>query len=363
MMRFLLICGFIIFSYFAQAQVSAKTDWLFIYYMPYDNNLSSLGSKIVKMIKEGINSDKVQAVVQADFAGEGGIYRFSIDANKIDTLWIEEENAAKTTTYQDYLDWVREHFDFEKSVVVFLDHGGRLDEICLDEYPEEAFLKIDEVAKVLEDFNQKRAKKIDLLFMQVCTKGVLEAFYEFKDIAHYSLASQTLLKAPNYYYTPLFETLSNEDISTGLEIAQLIAEYETLDMYNSYTCINHQEFTVFSNLFKDFLNYYHQKETRQLTQQPITEYFAGEEYYDVISFLENLTFKDKKASQSKKRLINCITDELISFHKINSKATVSTISKYSGLSIYRHLHSTFYKKQVPDYSHLRFFKDFKFKAE
>lgn len=339
-----------------------KTDWLFIYYMPYDNDLSLQGSKIIKMIKEGIKSDKVQAVVQADFAGEGGSYRFSISAEKIDTIKIEEEASAQYTTYQDYLNWVQQYFDFEKSVIIFLDHGGKLDELCLDEYPQQAFLKIDELAKVLEDFNQKRGKKIDLLFMQVCTKGVLEVVYELKDIAHYSLASQTLLKAPNYYYTPLFETLSKENKDTGLEIAQLIAEYETLDMYDSYTCINHSKFDRFSDLFKDFLHHY-QKKTWQLTQQPITAYYAGEEYYDVSSFLRNLTFAKKKASESKRYLQNWIKEELIGFHKINPKTNISNIKQYCGLSIYRHLTDAFDLDQAPNYSHLRFFKDFKFKAE
>lgn len=36
-----------------------QLDWLFINYMPYDNNLSGYGSEILNMLKSGINSNNV----------------------------------------------------------------------------------------------------------------------------------------------------------------------------------------------------------------------------------------------------------------------------------------------------------------
>jgi len=54
-----------------------KLEWLFIYYMPYDNNLSNLGTRIIEMLRSG-TSDKVGVTIQADFADTTGIKRYSL---------------------------------------------------------------------------------------------------------------------------------------------------------------------------------------------------------------------------------------------------------------------------------------------
>ena len=43
--------------------------------MPYDNNLSYLGEDVLSMINNGIDSDNVNAVVQADLADTLGMTR------------------------------------------------------------------------------------------------------------------------------------------------------------------------------------------------------------------------------------------------------------------------------------------------
>jgi hypothetical protein len=48
-------------------KVAAPYDWGVAYYMPYDNNLSPYGRPIIKMIRDGVTSERTIAAVQADF--------------------------------------------------------------------------------------------------------------------------------------------------------------------------------------------------------------------------------------------------------------------------------------------------------
>lgn len=146
-----------------------NTEWVFIYYMPYDNNLSVYGADILRMIQDSITSDKVIATVQTDFPDDEGMNRYIITKDTLLKIPVQQEYSARTNTYKAYLTWVEETIRYRKKAVVFLDHGGKLDELCLDEKPEYRFLKVDSLKMVFKDLYPD--SKIDLLFMQVCAKA------------------------------------------------------------------------------------------------------------------------------------------------------------------------------------------------
>jgi len=184
-------------------------------------------------------------------------------------------------------------------------------------------LYIDEIKLVLENTFEKNS--IDLLFLQVCTKGVIEALYEFKDTAKYTLCSQIELGAPNYYYPGFFSAFSNQTISTGHEAADLIVSNEADDMYNSYTLIDNTKLDNLFLLFNDLINQI--KDTSVSSRNPISVRYYDEVYWDIISLLENIP-----NSASGLKLTEYIKNELIVFHKINPFQS-RKMSRYSGLSI------------------------------
>ena len=49
------------------AQKKHNTDWLFIYYMPYDNNLSGYGDTIKSMLKSGLVNKNIMVTIQSSF--------------------------------------------------------------------------------------------------------------------------------------------------------------------------------------------------------------------------------------------------------------------------------------------------------
>ena len=131
------------------------------------------------MIGDNIHSDNVIVTIQAEFSDKNGMYRYIITNNGITITNVGTRYSASINTYKEYLVWVKEKIYYNKFAVIFLDHGGKLDEICLDEKPIKGFLKIDDIKLEFNDIFGK--KSIDLLFLQVCTKGVIEILYEFKD--------------------------------------------------------------------------------------------------------------------------------------------------------------------------------------
>lgn len=326
-----------------------KTDWIFIYYMPYDNNLSEYGVKIVNMIKDSISSNNVVATIQSDFEDSLGMTRYIITKDTILKSFVNSEYSGHTKSYEDYLIWVKEKIEFNKKAVIFLDHGGKLDELCLDEKPKRCFLKVDSLKNVFTTVFNK--SKIDLLFLQVCTKGSIEPVYEFKDNAAYTLCSQTELGAPNYYYTRLYSEMSKNAPRSGIDVAKIIAENEAYNMYSSLTLIDNSKLDSFYIMFSEFINLLKPEKEINLLVRPKQIYYDDERYWDLVSFLENIKItQNSDLSIMRNLLLKYIKDNLIVFNKINPVR--GKMVGYSGLSIYALLNN----KSNRNYNNLAFYR-------
>lgn len=327
-----------------------KTDWVFIYYMPYDNNLHEYGEKIISMIRDSISSEKVMATIQADFNDKSGMTRYLITKDTILTYHVNNEYSASTKTYEEYLAWVENKINYNKKAVVILDHGGKLDEVGLDQYPEFKFLKVDSLSSVYK--NIYKQKQIDLLFLQVCTKASIEPVYEFKDVARFTLCSQLTLGAPNYYYHTLFSKLSQPSDLTGDVVAKIIMDSETEDMYNSYTLIDNSKLDTFREMFSDFINSSAIQNKIKLSAQPLNSYYYYEKYWDIISFIENIYVNEQQSQIEKKnKLIDFIKTKLL-IVKLNP--IVDEVKGTCGLSIFARGASD----NIKTYTNLEFNKQF-----
>ncbi len=292
-----------------------NTDWVFIYYMPYDNNLSIYGPQIIEMIKDSISSDNVIATVQADLDDNEGMSRYLITKDTIIKTTVSNEYSASTKSYEDYLIWVNSKLKPKHKAVVFLNHGGKLNELCLDKKPIRNFLKVDSLKQVFHKVYKEDA--IDLLFLQVCTKSAIEPIYEFRSVADYTLCSQIELGAPNDYYRKLFTLMSTKLFSNGYDVAKIIVENESYDMYSSYTLIDNSKLDSLKYLCTDFVSEL-QKYRISLVSVPKGTSYCDEKYWDMVSFFDNLLLPDNWGLSTKRtKIINFINNELVVIHKIN----------------------------------------------
>lgn len=227
-------------SSFASMNQKQRFDWIFLYWMPYDNDLSRFGQPILEMLAKGVGSENILVAVESDLWGADNLSRRAIAKGRVELEQLKTANSASEEVFAEYLNWANSRFAAEKWAIVFLGHGGRLDEISPDEdtgtFPlGTQWMNIKKLSDVIQEFNKKIGKPVELLFLQNCNKATIEAHYTLREAARYTLASQKLLGAPNYYYEQVLQFLGSNPGVSGGQLAEKIMEFERPDMYSSYT--------------------------------------------------------------------------------------------------------------------------------
>jgi len=191
-------------------------EWVFVYYMSYDNDLSSYGEVILSDLRKGLSNSKVAVVVQADFIDSKGMKRIGLyhadgKTYRKETI-LRSEDSADEAELRKYLKWVRKKWIAKNYCIVFLNHGGKLNQMCKDTKPfrnrnknrqfsSGKWLDASEAAKIVADFNQQVDCRVRLLFLQQCGRATIQNLYNFADAAEYIMASPVvvgiLLTPPN----------------------------------------------------------------------------------------------------------------------------------------------------------------------
>jgi hypothetical protein len=257
-MKLIKTVGFLMMAVFIITQISYAYngyDWVFIYYMPYDNDLNRYGEIILGEISKGVyGANNIAVVVQADFKDSEGMRRISFSNGKRKT---EDppgsENSADEKEYEKYLNWVKDNWPADNYAVVLLGHAGGLDSICLDDDLFEQtkkgkggpalrkWMNARRVGNICKKFNQDTGQKVKLLFLQQCGRGSLENVYNFMDSADYILASPVKIYAreKNTYYAEMLRQVAKKaDDLSGEDIARIIVAE---DRRNTYTLIENSK--------------------------------------------------------------------------------------------------------------------------
>jgi hypothetical protein len=271
-------------------------DWIFLYWMPYDNNLSRFGNPILQMLTKGVQSDNILVVVESDFSGAKQLSRNVIAKGKIDTQNLETANSGSEEAFAEYLSWAKSQFQAEKWAIVFLGHGGRLDEVSPDDNPfpgsasPAKWMNIQKISDIIANFNREVDDRVELFFFQNCNKGTLEAHYTVRDTAKYTLSSQLLLGAPNYYYEPLFKFLGRHPQMNGGQLAEKVMEFERSDMYSSYTVTNNRAVRHLPEKINPLIDSILSSDVKAVKVSEINSYsYMEDRLVDVIAFFQKLT--------------------------------------------------------------------------
>jgi len=225
-------------------------DYILLYWMPYDNNLSRFGQPIIEMLSKGVQSDKVLVLVQSDLSNAKQLLRNIITKGNINVQYLETADSSSENVLNDYLSWALSQFQAKRWVIVFLGHGGSLMKISPDRNPnsssisssEPKWMDLQRISEVLSKFNQAVNGRLELLFFQNCNRGNIEVHYTFQNIAKYTLSSQIVLGVPNYYYESLLNHLSYYPNLDGGQIAKKIMDFEPSGMYHSLTLTKNHYF-------------------------------------------------------------------------------------------------------------------------
>lgn len=219
-------------------------DWVLVYYMNYDNNLEPCGRPILDMLKKGLVADNVVVTCQADFRDKDGLRRYVLtkSGGETEERLADQENSGDEETLAAYLEWVRQKFPGKKYALVFLDHGGALGEMSMDEHPGKEggqnWLEVVETAKVVAAWREKLQGSLELMFLQQCGKGGLENYHAFRGAAKVLMGSQTPVGAPNHYYPATVQWACEHPEADGVALAARIRETESDRMFTTYSAFH-----------------------------------------------------------------------------------------------------------------------------
>jgi Clostripain family len=357
-------------------------DYILLYWMPYDNNLSTLGQPIIEMLRKGVQTDKVLVLVQSDFSGARRLSRNIITKGNITVQYLETADSSSENVLNEYLSWALSQFHTKHWVIVFLGHGGSLMQISPDENPNYSstsitkpkWMNLQKVSEVLSNFNQAINGKLELLFFQNCNRGNIEVHHTFQNVAKYTLSSQIILGAPNYYYESLLNHLSYYPNLDGGQIAKKIMDFEHLDMYHSLTLTKNYYFQQLSEKLNPAIdsilisntdavkNLIHSAlfPSKAHTQSVIEVYhYGGESFVDLANFILEVTRISGADVTACNNFLNFFKLFLIERLQQNGKLLSSRIrgryKNFSGLGLF--LPTS--RQELATYNYLKFYSDLK----
>jgi len=329
-------------------------DWGVIYYMPYDNNLEQFGELIIDRIRQGVVSEKLVAAVQADFSDKGGMYRYTITSKDMKKTRLKSDDSADENRIMEYMNWFAKKFHCKNYIVVFLNHGGKLDETSLD-LRHSPKGKRWASGRVLGGMFRKFKKDLPgnwpLLFLQQCGRGSLENLYSFRGTAEYIMSSPVPVGAPNTYYTDVIKWLSGKPDATGDAIAKKIAEED--DHYSLYTCLKTEKLDELPKRLDKILNRFLEK--NELTRVRVPIIFRPEPWEtitDAKALFQEMAKKNGTGKSEVDDFLKWLSDEFFTMVRFHGRARRFS-SRLCGVSIYHPLSS----KDIKRYSNLYLYKD------
>ncbi len=313
-----------------------------------------------------LQSENILALVESDFSGAKQLSRHIITQGNMNTQKLDTANSADEEVFAEYLNWARAQFDAEKWAIVFLGHGGCLDEISPDEHPEPGagletkWMNIKKLSDVIANFNKEVDNRVELVFFQNCNKGTLEAHYTFRDTAKYTLSSQKILGAPNYYYEQLFQFIGRHREVNGGQVAEKIMEFERKDMYDSYTVTSNDAIrnlatkvnSLIESIISSKLKYFQKNELK-------TYGYMDEQYVDVLSLFQTITKQASAAQEKYKEFVNFFSNSVIYKLRQDGKLLYPTSKQetLSGLGIFLPTR----RQELEKYRYLQVYSDFETK--
>jgi Clostripain family len=358
-------------------------DYILLYWMPYDNNLSSFGQPIIEMLSKGVQSDKVLVIVQSDRSNAKQLSRNIITKGNINVQYLETADSSSENVLNDYLSWALSQFQAKHWVIVFLGHGEGLMKISPDNNPnyssisssEPKWMNLQRISEVLSKFNRAVNGRLELLFFQNCNRGNIEVHYTFQNIAKYTLSSQMILAVPNYYYESLLNHLSYYPNLDGGQIAKKIMDFEPSDMYHSLTLTKNHYFHQLSEKLNPVIDSILKANTEAVKIQINSALFpkksnsekslidiyrsGGESFVDFANFILEITILSGADVTACNRFLNYFKSFLIERVQQNGKLLSPRIrgryQKFSGLGLF--LPRT--RQELETYSYLKIYSDLK----
>ncbi len=274
------------------AAPAEKAKWAFLYWIPYDNDLSRYAQPVLEQLQRGAANSSTVVAVQVDTPELASMQRIVFTRDGARTAMAPGHDSSSGEELAQFLEWAAVAVPAENYVIAILGHGGSLGELSQDQRTQ-GWMHVDALATALDRFKTAIGAKPALLYLQNCNKGTIETYYALRDCAHVTLASQALLGAPNYYYERLLASLHGDNAATSMEVAKRIVEFERADMLTSLVGTDNIRLDELPQRLKPLLEAVRASGLRELPPGDLITYaypdVNGELHVDLIGLLAALS--------------------------------------------------------------------------
>jgi cysteine peptidase C11 family protein len=286
------------------------------YYMSYDNDLTHCGPVILDALKRGVEGTSLAVTVLVDDAFGDRLVRHVFTSGRHRKKALATDDSTSSAVVEDYLSGVVEELPAERYAVVFLNHGGRVDEMCLDEQPGRGrgpgWLSASGVGDVLRRVRTRMPGRFELLFLQQCARASVDNLYNMRDTAAWVMGSQVKVGAPNTYYEPVLRWLDRHPSSSGLALGRQVMRHDR--HYRTYVCVDGRRIAELPDQLSRVADRLIGRSRRSLLfprrPQPCFEY-AGERNYDLLELLGAAFRRNRRSLEGFKTFDEWVRTELI----------------------------------------------------
>ncbi len=313
---------------------SAQAKWLVIYVMPYDNDLSVHEAYIEGELQKYHGATEV-AIIKA--LPDRTVLECSLRSASDSLFWTIDQTSITKEALTSFLLKTASWSKADQSAVFFLDHGGNENQLGVDLQPKERWLGVSEAASACKVFSNRSAAKLELIYLQVCSKAHLDALYEFGRCTPFILASAFPLGAPNHYYQGMFADLNAGNIHSGEELAGSILLNERADMFLSLSLFDTEALHSLGEAFLKSLAQikvgrmgFSSKSMRKYAtreEKELRKIHYGEHKYADFGDVLFLLFQKTEAE-----MLYLLAQKTLLWHVV-SPAAPKVISEYFGLSL------------------------------
>lgn len=212
-----------------------RKEWTVLIFMSADNDLSSYAEYDIKEMESviagqqnlGASTDKVNVIVEADFAAHNGSFRYYIkqfkDSNLDESIrspvvaHYKEDYLAVKDRFHSFVKWGKENYPAEKYFIILWGHG--------EGYGGVAFDNSDQTSMTIKDVKQSlsNGEKADILAFDACLMQSLEVVSEVKDSAQFVLGSNQIQNYLGLPYRVILDQLQGK--SSAFSVAKNLPQW------------------------------------------------------------------------------------------------------------------------------------------
>ncbi len=200
--------------------LDSENDWTVLIYFAADNDLENTVEILLSDLEEINNSEEeISIVVMIDKLSSEGAWIYEIVNNKRSLIMsFEEKNSANPDTLEDFIQYVKENYPSEKTMLSLKNHGYGWRGICLDETNDNLIMNTDGLV------NSLKGNEIDILLLDGESMASFEVAYELRNVVSYMVAPESSIPSDGMPYDKIIQTLIQNSGINPAEFAENIID-------------------------------------------------------------------------------------------------------------------------------------------